>query len=52
MYTQEQAEDVYLRQSATAKKELEDINKREIARLSGSAGTSKVSLKSAARNTF
>jgi hypothetical protein len=51
-YTQEQAEDVYLRQSATAKKELEDINKREIARLSGSAGTSKVSLKSAARNTF
>ena len=52
MYTQEQAEDVYLRQSATAKKELEDISKREIARLSGSAGTSKVSLKSAARNTF
>lgn len=51
-YTQEQAEDVYLRQSATAKKELEDINKKEIARLSGSAGTSKVSLKSAARNTF
>lgn len=51
-YTQQQAEDVYLRQSATAKKELEDIAKKETARLSGASGTSKVSLKSAARNTF
>lgn len=49
-YTQQQAEDVYLRQSATAKKELEDIAKKETARLSGASGTSKVSLKSAARN--
>lgn len=49
-YTQQQAEDVYLRQSATAKKELEDIAKKETARLSGTSGTSKVSLKSAARN--
>ena len=49
-YTQQQAEDVYLRQSATAKKELEDIAKKETARLSGTSGTSKVSLKSQSRN--
>ena len=49
-YTQQQAEDVYLRQSATAKKELEDLAKLETARMSGASGTSKVSLKSASRN--
>jgi hypothetical protein len=51
-YTQQQAEDVYLRQSATAKKELEDLAKLETGRMSGASGTSKVSLKSASRNTF
>jgi len=49
-YTQQQAEDVYLRQSATAKKELEDLAKLETGRMSGASGTSKVSLKSASRN--
>jgi len=49
-YTQKQAEDVYLRQSATAKKELEDLAKLETGRMSGASGTSKVSLKSANRN--
>jgi hypothetical protein len=51
-YTQQQAEDVYLRQSAAAKKELEDLAKLETGRMSGASGTSKVSLKSASRNTF
>jgi hypothetical protein len=51
-YTQQQAEDVYLRQSASAKQELEDISKRETGRFRGSSGTSKVSLKSEVRGSI